>query len=639
MTAPNRKTVIFADNRGGANDTDPPLSLAEDQCAAAINVDWWQGTFANKRGGSAATTTTFTGVVSALMRHVPGVDESGMEFFGVDGVPQIRRMAGGATWALPTIVDVVTGNAYDVTGLSFAGLFFLAYKSGQNRLHCWDSVISKIRRVGLAQPNPPTTASIGGGALGFTRSYRIRTYDSGGKLRRSEASTVVTQTVAASSGVRVTRPTLPTNENETSWEVEYAVLPAGPFYFAARIATGTTTYDDTAATIDTTTLTSVDGTNIAPPAAKYMVRDSGRVIMAGCFETTGGATVASDTRVWWTPPIGSTDVGDAERIPTGYSIDVESAITGLGGPVNGTVFVFGYRSIWALIPTSSTGAAAYQRITLRTDIGCIRHQSIVMAEDELGNPAVYFLSHKGPYRIGVSGVQYMGNDVEQLWATASLDAALVSCWGIYYAEKHQIWWGVAVSGETEPASARLMLDVRLVRYNQEKRLLSGGFAKHTGAATAARCACMFSATPGASMSRSLAPYIGQNSGNGLVWKCDTGTDDAGTAFQAYVDTRPVAPFGLGSNLGTTDPQLIANVSAGVTITVSPLSDFGLATTQAGTVSLAAAGSESRVQRRVEGLQAAGVGVIAFRVGDAAAVSNGWIIDALVAVVTEQEMRS
>jgi hypothetical protein len=70
-----------------------------------------------------------------------------------------------------------------------------------------------------------------------------------------------------------------------------------------------------------------------------------------------------------------------------------------------------------------------------------------------------------------------------------------------------------------------------------------------------------------------------------------------------------------------------------------LSDFGLSTAQGGTCSLTATGSETRVQRRIEGLQTAGAGVVGFRVGDAAAISNAWTLDALLGVYHQQESRS
>ncbi len=58
------------------------------------------------------------------------------------------------------------------------------------------------------------------------------------------------------------------------------------------------------------------------------------------------------------------------------------------------------------------------------------------------------------------------------------------------------------------------------------------------------------------MTRALKPYKGISSANNTIYKCDTGTDDAGSAFQAYIDTKPLAPFGRGFS-GGGDPAGIS----------------------------------------------------------------------------------
>jgi hypothetical protein len=647
-----RTPLIIDDQRGGRNGADPPLSLKPNQCTEALNVDWWFGMIANKRSGAAAITMTFssggpfTGNIVSAFRHVPGVDESAAELWAIDNAatPIVGRLAGATQFTAPTLVDNWS-SGFGIQGLSFAGMGFQAGDTAQNRLHVWDPSISKVRRVGLATPDPPTVATLGGAGLTFTRFYRIRTYDgtTPGK-RRSEASTSVSLAITDDSGIRVTRPTLPTNENETHWEAEYADAATGPWYRAAQIATGTSTYDDTAATVSTLNPSDLAGTYWPPPSAKYIVKADARIVMAGCWETSGGYTTPSPRRVWWTRPFGASDVNDAESIPNfttgkigaGYGLDVEADITGMSPPLDGTIYVFAYRHIWALIPTGSVGAAAYQRIPVRSDIGCIRHETIQLAEDENGQQCVYFLSHKGPYRIGASGVQYLGNDNEDIWTTVNLDASNAVGHTCAYAAKHQVWFYIAVGSDNQP-TVRMMFDTRLGRSEGDSVYL--GWAKHTGNSCASYCSTLFAATIGASMTRGTKPYVGISSATNAILKSDTGTDDAGTTFQSYIDTRPYVPFGLGMNCSVTDPQVIGEVSSGVTITVTPLSDFGLAATQTGSVLLTAAGSETRLQRRAEGFQMAGAGVVAFRIGDAAAVSNAWTLDALVGVFFQQEARS
>lgn len=641
--------LLIDDQRGGRNGSDPPLSLRPNQCVDAVNVDWWRGTFANKRSGAAAVPQTFssggpfTGAISSMFRHVPGVDEGAAELWEIDSGGVVGRLAASSQFVAPTMVDAWT-LATGIQGLSFAGLGFQAGDTAQNRLHVWDPSISKVRRVGLATPNPPTVATLGGAGLTFTRFYRIRTFDNTtpGK-RRSEASTSVTLAISDDAGIRVTRPTLPTSEDETHWEVEYADAAAGPWYRAAQVATGTTTYDDSAATIDTTNLSDLAGTYWPPPSAKYLSKANARILMAGAYETSGGFTVPSPRTVWWTRPFGASDIGDAEAIPNfttgkigpGYGLNVDADITGLSPALDGTVYVFGYHHIWALIPTQSVGALAFQAIPIRSDIGCVSHQSIQLSEDENGQQCIYFLSRKGPYRIGASGVQYLGNDNEDIWSEINLDATGVVAHTLAYPDKHQVWWWLATNSSNDP-NQRMMFDTRLGRTEGES--VYQGWARNIGLSNSARCSCLFAVTTGATMSRLLKPYLSNDTAGGVL-KGDTGTTDGGTAFQAYIETRPVAPFGLGYNCSTTDPQLVADVSAGVEISVTPLSDFGLQLAQSGTVSLTALASETRVQRRVEGFQMAGAGVIAFRVGDAAAIANTWIIDALVGVFQQQEARS
>jgi hypothetical protein len=639
----------IVDLRGGRNDSDPPEMLPDDQCMEALNVDWWEGTVANKRQGSTALSTTFssggpfTGIIGSLLRfaHANATAETASELWAVDDAGVIGRLAGATTFTAPTMVDSTT-DSLTWTGASLGGFFFMAYDSAQNRLHAYDSTIAKVRRVGLATPDPPTVATQGGAGLSFTRHYRIRTVDISGSdtRRRSEASTSVSITITDDTGVTVTRPTLPTNEDETHWEVEYADASTGPWYRASQVATATSTYSDTASSVSTTNLSATTGINLPPPSARYIVANDNRLIMAGAFETSGGYITPKESRVWWTPVIGSSDIGDAERIVTnttlgaGY-LDVEAAVTGLG-LLGSTVYVFSYRRIWILELTGQS-TAPFRRFSLDTGgIGCIHHKTIVQAEDENGTPCLYFLSHKGPYRIGSHGLQYLNGDNETLWATVNLSPTVNVGHGIYHSDKHQVWWWICTSGSNNP-NTRIVFDTKLGQTTAGDAVRKG-WAKHTGENTKARCSVMFANTVAAAMSRDLKPYIGQTEGNNRIWKCDsTATDDAGTTFQAYVDTKEYGT--LGMNHGIRDGVLVAQAASGVNIVTTIVSDFTLNSDAASTVSLTATSSESRVQKRLEGLQTAGVGTFRLRIGDSGAISNQWTVDAVIVNVTEQEARS
>lgn len=642
MAKDKDQTLVIASLRGGRNGYDPPTSIPNDQCLEAVNVDWWQGGIANKRGGSAALSTTFgsggpfTGIIGSLLRHVPAGDETAAELWAFDSAAVNGRLAGAVTWTAPSFVDAVT-DAKGITGASLGGYFHLFYDSAQNRSHVWDG--TRVRRSGLATPDPPTVATQGGSGLSFTRHYRLRTVEISGSntIRRSEPSTSVSITITDDAGVTVTRPTLPTNEHESHWEAEYAAASTGPWYRAGQIVTATTTYSDTAASISVTNLSNEAGINTPPPSAKFVVTDDNRLFMAGCYENSGGYTTANNARVWYTPVLGSNDVGDAERVPTASStrpgnyIGLEDVPTGVGGPIQGSIFVFAYRRIWKFVPTGVV-AAPYQKFSIRKDLGCLRHQTICMGEDEHGNPALYFLAARGPYRIGVNGIQFLGLDIDDLWEGVNLAASNTVAHAVYHADKHQVWFHVATGAANDP-------DLRLVFDVKEGRPESGGavrrgWAKHTG--ISARCSVMFSSTVAASMSAALKPYVGITTNN-TIWKCDTGTSDAGTPFQAYIDTKEYGVIGM--NHAIREGVLIAEAASGVTITVTPKGDNGLDDGQAGTALLtASAAGESRVNKRLEGMQHAGAGTFRFRIGDSAAISNAWTIDAMTSHVTEQEMR-
>ena len=639
---------IIVSNVRGRNDSDPPHLLADGYAQEVLNADFWEPGVGNKRQGSSAAGVTFSSggpfadKVGTLIRNVPSNDETAAELWACDGTGVVGRLAASTQWVEVSLVDAVQ-SSINWAGASLNGMLFLAYNTAQNRLHVWDSSDSKVRRVGLATPDPPTVATQGGAGLSFTRYYRIRTVDISGSetKRRSEASTAVSITITDDAGVTVTRPTLPTNEDETHWEAEYADASTGPWYRASQIATGTSTYSDTAATIDTTNLSAATGQYLPPPSARYVVATDNRLVMAASFETSGGYITPKETRIWWTPVLGSSDIGDAERIVTnttlgrGY-LDVEAAITGIG-LLGSTIYVFGYRRIWKLEPTGQL-LEPFRRFSLDTGgIGCISHLTIVQGEDENGAPCLYFLSAQGPYRIGPNGLQFIGKDVMTLWSTVNLGATTIVAHGVYHATKKQVWWWLSVSADNEP-STRIVFDTQEGK-TVEADSVRYGWAKHTGSGAGARCSVMFANTIGASMSRDLKPYIGQNGAANKIWKCDADgtTDDAGTAYQAYVTLKEYGTPGM--NHSVRDGILIAQAASGVPIVTTLLSDFGFNSDAAATVTLTAAGAETRVQKRIEGVQTAGVGTFAPRIGDSGAISNQWTVETVILNVTEQEARS
>jgi hypothetical protein len=161
------------DLRGGRNGYLPPWAIADNECADAVNVDWYGSNFARRRNGVSSVSTTFSaggpfgGIISSLFRHVPGTDESLAELWAVDSTGVVGRMAGASTFSAPTLKDALTGNGWDVSGASVNGKFALGYKSAVNRTHVWDT--STVRRAGIDPGSTaPTVANTGGGAYAAT---------------------------------------------------------------------------------------------------------------------------------------------------------------------------------------------------------------------------------------------------------------------------------------------------------------------------------------------------------------------------------------------------------------------------------------------------------------------------------------
>jgi hypothetical protein len=130
-------------------------------------------------------------------------------------------------------------------------------------------------------------------------------------------------------------------------------------------------------------------------------------------------------------------------------------------------------------------------------------------------------------------------------------------------------------------------------------------------------------------SHDLKPYIGNVSAVGQVYKCDDPlqTDDVGTAFQAFILTKPYLLGGLGAYCTVGQGTLIAQAQTGVTITLMLVRDFGKEA-RPSVVLLTPDTSETRVQKIFESAGMAGAWAIQLQVGDAAPISNRWNLDAV-----------
>jgi len=663
MRRSEERKIVLMDLRGGRNDTDPPMSLRPDQCVEMLNVDWKDTTFARKRGGASSISltggTAFDAVIATLIRHVPGSSETAAELWAFDGDASLaKRLTGGTTWADVTVDEGISGSAHDVVGATLNGKLFLAYDSAQDRLHVYDPNLAspRVRRVGFATPGAPTVANTGSGSYAaIQRYYRVRWLQMSGSsvVRRSEPGTSQSFTPSGSgAAARVTQPTAP-GEGETHWEIEISLDNAnwsvwiGVANGGTQLAIGTTTADDTATPAAHAAIEPVPdpaGMHSRFPSVKYLLTDGNRLLGAGAWESAGANSLGKNSRVWFTPVLGSADKGDDERLVNQTAqknwVDLNENdggfITGLGGPVNGMVIVFKYRQVHRLRPTGDVGVP-YLPKKLRDDVGCISHKSIALGEDQAGRPALYFLSHRGPYRVTADGdVEYLGRDNEVTWRSVNLGASNVVAHSVFYPDLHQWWLWIATDAANDP-DVKMVFDVQK-GFPDEHGQIRGGWVKHTGNSAAARCSCLFSNTLGASMSRDLKPYIGRASGT-AIWKCDTSDlDDGGTDFQAYVKPRPVVTMGeLGRKVGMAEPYILAKALSGVTLTLTSDRDFGLET-RTHTALLTASASETRVVKKFEGGEVGEADVISVQIGDGAAQDGAWSIDGLIVPTLPQETK-
>lgn len=643
--APEAQYLSFFQIRG-RNGYDDPFTLPPDQCCEAKNVDWYGTALARRRGGSIIFPetggTAFSSGYRFLARHVPGVDQSAAEGWAVDGTGLMKRLAGGTAWANVTLADAILDNFGEVNSASFNGKNFLAYHSGVNRLHVWDGTAE--RRVGIAVSAAPTAANIAGSTV-VIRYYKQRWIRqvAGVTVDVGELSASINITPALG-GARITQAAAP-GESETHWQIFASPTDSNFFLFATTIK-ATTTVDDVGnpATEYTGEAAPVTGSHLPPPSAKYLVTDDGRIIMAGCWETTGGEVTPSNTRIWWTSQLGSSNQGDDERVNISTTIssfdDIEEAVTGLSKPIQGAFLAYSYDSQWKFVATGDV-ISPYQRFRVAGGQGCISHKSIVVASDDAGYPATYWLSSRGIERSGRSGNQFCGFDVADIFTGTASTAARINLdattlpFAINHKDLHQIWWYVSVDGSNTP-NLRIVFDTALGKVVDVFRqgAVRGGWSLHDGEAAKAYCGTMLSTTIAASMSRLLKPYIGYTVLT-QMWKCDTADqDDNGTPFQAYIESKPMNPWGMGRRGGTTqEPVLIAVVSKTTSIQLRLITDEG-ALTKPSNASLAAVSdgaAETRVFVQFPDARVTEASSVRFRLGDADAIMTPqWQLTSLTA---------
>jgi hypothetical protein len=637
MGQPTRPVASFVDFSGGLNSAEPSDQIGPTQLADLRNLEYRRTRGLKRRKGGTLNLTNASAVFTAaqsvvsLFRHTPGQSETSMELWGVTNSRELARVAAGAAWAAVTLGDAITAaaDAWYLRGVSFNGKLFIFYNSAVDRLHVWDG--TSVRLAGLGTPAAPTVANTGAGTYAAVLRYYKVAYlsvDPVGKRVFSPLSPSVSFTPSgAGTAARVTRPAL-LGEHETNWYL-FGSLDDSTYYLLANTATGTSTFDDS--TLPNAYPT-VDPSNagfptqadyFTPPiSAKFGLVDGAQLLLAGSHETTGLSST-----VYYTPALNTTGylVADDERVPSTNRIDVEpqlgGGITGLGGPIYGTPVVFKLDRTYVLNPTSDVDLP-YTHQLLSDAVGCISYQSIVLAEDERGAPALYWAARQGIYRYGMNGVEKCSRDIDDLWATVNL-AATYGVTACYHREAGQVWFFLPTGSDTTPS---VLVKFHVERARRTEDGVRGGWTRDDGNLAGSSSVCMFSETPAATMALRLKPYHGKV-GSSTVYKADHTTDrddNDAVAFTAYLQTRAFSA-GLGQEIGI--QQVIAQgiADSSVTLNVSIRKDFETSdSVTAQTVGFTTA----RSQQVAPGLEISECDVVQVRVADQSALNQHWSLDAL-----------
>lgn len=646
-TIPN---LTISSMRGGCNNSDHPMTLPEDQCVSAVNVEFTGDSPCGERRRGCATTdvATLTAAlfnrVTALYRHLPTSDETGSELWAwcatndaaSDGVPYRRD----TTWHAITSVDSCLSTSpyngnYRIQMQTLHGGLFIAYPGSYaagnvDRLHRWDSVNNACRRTGLpACVIPAAVDTAVAGAFANTRYYRIRVTEqqAGVTVRRSEPSPVKTfPPNGAFNGAIITyTPTAaPPNEYDTHWELEASEDGANFFVLATTIR-ATPTYTDTTAYAtgyNGGTLSEQIGANSLIPAGCFVVADDDRLLIGGSFFTE-----AEKSRVRWTPVRKSTGVGNDERLDltTDPFIDLDTTeggpMTGMAQPVLGTIFVFKLRHIYQLTRTGNR-IAAYTSTTLTKKRGAI-YGSVVSGTDWNGNPCIYFLDPSiGPCMLSPDGVIRCGADIRTTWKTFNVNAAKTWCNAVFFADNHQVQWRIA-TGSSDIPSAMIVLQTNTMRMGEDGA--RRGWTLWTGPTAGALCATMYASNSDAGIARTLdlVPYIGME-GQGLIWRTNTGTTDAGTAYASSVTSRPYTSAGILNEFGVLSAAVVGKADATVYVKVQVVKDFDTANTvPVDNVSFAPAATETQVIKRLDNLGMAELHAMQITVSDGTSNAGRW----------------
>jgi hypothetical protein len=656
MLEPSKNGLAWIDDlTGGLNTTDPPEKIGDNQLQIAQNIEWTQTNIAQRRQGgqnNIGTEPWPSGAsLLAVFRHIPGNTETAAEMFAIsNGSPNVLgRLTASANFASVTVSDAIdaTNDGKFADAVSFNSKWFLAYDSAVDRYHAWNG--SSLRRVGLPKPGAaPTVANTGAGAYAaIQRWYKVQWFNSTERVLGPLSDAVSFTPSGGGTAARVTRPTA-AGEHETNW-VLYGSPDNVNFYLIANVAIATTTFDDSTApsaypTVSTSGLSALSGDldyYTTPPSPKYLLVDGARLLLLSSWETA-----AYTSRVWFTPLLHTTsaDIADDERVPSTNYLDLDptdgGGLTG-GALLNGVPFIFKTARIYRLNATTNA-SKPYTRAVISRTVGALSHRSIVLGEDDQGNQCLYFLSRRGPYRLSDYGLEYLGHDLEfGTWSTVNkTPSANVMPFGVYYEQKHQVWWWVTTGSNSNPDTL-LVLSIPHAK-RQGDGSVRGGWTTFTGDLAAGIAAAMFSKTLAATMVLDLKPYVAQIHNGGsdpdgplVMYDADAVYTDGGaraTAYTSKFKTKAFNPGGRDRRGGLLEGFMTAKAT-GCTFNLSAIRNYGQDTVPA-SVTISGDPTIGRDDVKIENLTLGDCKTLELQVEDAG-VARAWTIDT-IGLRVEQE---
>jgi len=525
----DRKDTIAWRRCRGMNSWDSPDDLAEDFAADVVNVAFEQGGLGSKRRGSIVQPITFTTAPPGYAHLAPFVPAGGAavaELFIVGANGAMWTVRTGTTALDLTLADAALDAPPIVHTAQLNNKLFIAYRSAENRLHVLDAGGTTVRRTGLLAPPAPVVTDVGVGTYPSTlRYYRVQwaTYGGATVLREGALGPATAFTPSGTAlAAQISLPPLP-GQGENAWRI-YVSADNATYYRLASLFIANTTFDDTTI-VGTWTgeLAPLEGTFTNWPSVRFLCSTGDRLLGFGVYNPE--AAVVGDVmpplvgRVYFSPVLNTTDADDDERVSNTLQhkgwIDIArnagGVDRGIAQAVDNQIMVAQSQGLYLLIPTGQD-TSPYRRVALSPTLGWVSQWSAFPGEDEAGRPALYFLDpQRGPYRYGARGLEWLGYDIQTLWARFDKDAPPVQCHGQYLSATRECRWIVPILG---PNVMVINFNVRLGQAIGDGSV-RGGWAQYTGRQSgapgpyaAARTSVMFSEVFSTPRTAVLRLYLG-----------------------------------------------------------------------------------------------------------------------------------